>query len=151
MSYEIHANYEQSFLLPPCLDDWIGVDHPARFVREFIDLLDLTALGFKVRESDNGHPNYSAELLAKIVIYGNFEKIRSTRGLEKMCYNHLGMLWLTGMEHPDHNSIWRFLNNNKSAMKNLFSESVRLAMEMKLLGLVLQAVDGTKMYRRRRR
>jgi len=144
MSYEIHANYEQTFLLPPSLADWVGTGHPARFVREFIDLLDLTALGFKVRESDNGRPNYSAKLLAKIVIYGNFEKVRSTRGLEKMCYNHLGMLWLTGMEHPDHNSIWRFLYHNKSAMKNLFSESVRLAMEMNLLGLVLQAVDGTK-------
>jgi len=144
MSYEIHPNYERTFLLPPRLDDWVGADHPARFVRVFIDSLDLEKLGFKVRESDNGRPNYSAELLAKIVIYGNFEKVRSTRGLEKMCYNHLGMLWLTGMEHPDHNSIWRFLYNNKSAMKNLFTESVRLAMEMNLLGLALQAVDGTK-------
>lgn len=144
MSYEIHANYEQTFLLPPCLDDWIDVNHPARLVRVFIDSLDLEKLGFKVRQSDDGRPNYSAELLAKIVIYGNFEKVRSTRGLEKMCYNHLGMIWLTGMEHPDHNSIWRFLYNNKSAMKNLFAESVRLAMEMKLLGLALQAIDGTK-------
>lgn len=144
MSYEIHPNYEQTFLLPPCLDDWVGADHPARFVRVFIDSLDLEKLGFKVRESNNGRPNYSAELLAKIVIFGNFEKVRSTRGLERMCYNHLGMLWITGMEHPDHNSIWRFLYYNKSAMKNLFSESVRLAVEMKLLGLALQAVDGTK-------
>ena len=144
MSYEIHANYEQTFLLPPSLDDWVAQDHPARFVREFVDSLDLSALGFNFRESIDGRPNYSAELLSKIVIYGSLERIRSTRKLEKMCYNDVGTIWLTGMERPDHNTIDRFLRHNKCAIGNLFSESVRLAAGMGLIGLVLQAVDGTK-------
>lgn len=144
MSYEIHADYEQTFLLPPSLDDWVTQDHPARFVREFIDSLDLAALGFKVRESIDGRPNYSAELLSKIVIHGSLERIRSTRKLEKMCYNDIGTIWLTGMERPDHNTINRFLRHNKGPIGNLFIESVRLAADMGLIGLVLQAVDGTK-------
>jgi hypothetical protein len=27
MSHEIHADYSQTFLFPPCLEDWVGADH----------------------------------------------------------------------------------------------------------------------------
>ncbi|MCK5833418.1 hypothetical protein KAH81_07090 [bacterium] len=56
MSYEIHADYEQRFLFPPELEEWITADHPARFVREFVDSLGLAMLGFPERKSDDGRP-----------------------------------------------------------------------------------------------
>lgn len=144
MSYEIHANYYQRFLFPPDLEEWVLSDHPARFVREFVDSLELAALGFKERKSDDGRPNYSSELLLKVWLYGYMNKIRSTRLLERMCLNDVGMLWLTGMNYPDHNTIWRFFRDNKQALKGVFQQSVRVASKMELVGLVLNAVDGTK-------
>jgi hypothetical protein len=45
---------------------------------------------------------------------------------------------------PDHNSLWRFWRDNKGALRELFKQSVRLAMNAGLVGLALQAVDGTK-------
>jgi len=144
MSYEIHADYEQRFLLPPDINEWIGSSHPARFVREFVDSLHMDALGFKVRESDEGRPNYSSELMLKIWLYGYMNKIRSSRGLEKACMNDIGMIWLTANNHPDHNSIWRFFRENKTGLKGVFRQSVKVACNMDLVGLVLNAVDGTK-------
>ncbi|MFZ0959866.1 MAG: hypothetical protein WAO35_03100 [Terriglobia bacterium] len=56
MSGDIEANYDQIFLLPPSIEDWVGRDHPARFLREFVEALDLRALGFRERPSAEGRP-----------------------------------------------------------------------------------------------
>ena len=65
MRQEIRANDEQLDLLPQGLEDWVPRDHPARFLRELVDSLELGALGFRPRESEEGRPNYAADLLLK--------------------------------------------------------------------------------------
>jgi hypothetical protein len=83
-------------------------------------------------------------LLLKIWLYGYFHRIRSTRKLESACREHLSLLWLTGMIQPDHNSLWRFWRDNKKALRTIFKQSVEVAVRTGCVGLVLQAVDGTK-------
>jgi hypothetical protein len=41
MSKDIRADYSQTFLLPPSLEDWVGADHPARFIRDFVASIDV--------------------------------------------------------------------------------------------------------------
>ena len=77
MSYEIHADHTQQFLLPPALEDWVPADHPVRFVRDFVAQLDLKALGFYHRDAEPGRPNYSSELLLSVRIYEPFRRWRS--------------------------------------------------------------------------
>lgn len=141
---EIEANYSQRFLLPIDLEELVPRNHTARMFREFVDKLDLRALGFKMRESETGRPNYSANILLKICLYGLYNKYFSTRKLEWSCYNDLGMMWLAGLEHPDHNTLNRFLSGNRDAFKAVFKASADVAIKMNLVGLVLQALDGTK-------
>lgn len=144
MSREIRADYDQLLMFPPAVDDWIGPGHPARFVRDFVDSLDLAALGFRVRESQMGRPNYGADLLLKVWLYGYLNRIRSTRQLERGCMEHMGLIWLTGRKAPDHNTLWRFWLDNKKVLRKVFKQSVRIAFDADLLGLVVHAVDGTK-------
>ncbi|MGB8657121.1 MAG: transposase [Candidatus Zixiibacteriota bacterium] len=144
MSYEIRANYAEQYLFPPSLEDFVPLDHPARFIGEFVDTVNLRGRGFKERESEEGRPNYGVDLLLKVWLYGYFESIRSSRMLEKACRQQVGLLWLTGLHYPDHNTLWRFYRDNRRALKGIFVQGVRLAMKGGLVGMVLNAVDGTK-------
>ena len=144
MTQPIAPDYGQQFLFPPALEDWVAADHPARFLREFVEQLDLPALGFAMPVAVEGRPPYAPGLLLKIWLYGYFHRIRSTRKLETACREHLSLLWLTGMIQPDHNSLWRFWRDNKKALRQIFKQSVRLALHTGCVGLALQALDGTK-------
>ncbi len=54
------------------------------------------------------------------------------------------LIWLTGQNYPDHNTLWRVFNKHKKLMKKVFRQSVRVAVDTGIVGLVLHAVDGTK-------
>ena len=66
MTRPIAPDYGQTFLLPPCLEDWVPSNHPARFIREFVDQQDLQVLGFKIPQALEGRPPYAPSLLLKI-------------------------------------------------------------------------------------
>jgi transposase len=144
MGKQIRADYEQILMFPPSVEDWVGTDHPARFIRDFVDSLDLSELGIEIPDSDTGRPPYAPDLLLKVWLFGYFNRIRSTRGLERGCLENMGLIWLTGMNAPDHNSLWRFFKANKKSLKHLFKQSIHVALKADLIGLALHAVDGTK-------
>jgi transposase len=95
---DIRADYNQMFLLPPSLEDWVGPDHPARFIRDFVASIDFRRLGFRVPELSMGRLPYSADLLLSVWLYGYLNRIRSSRQLERACQEHVSLLWLTGFK-----------------------------------------------------
>jgi transposase len=137
-------DYGQQFLLPPALEDWVPQDHPARFLREFVEQLDLPKLGFAAPAALEGRPAYAPSLLLKIWLYGYFQRIRSTRKLEAACRDHLPLLWLAGLLAPDHNSLWRFWDQHKAALRTLFKQTVQVAVQAGAVGFAWQALDGTR-------
>ena len=54
-------------------------------------------------------------------------------------------LWLTGWQHPDHHTLWRFYRDHRAAMRTLLKRTVRVAVEAGLVDLAVQAVDGTRL------
>jgi transposase len=145
VSRAIRANRSQRFLLPPDIDEWVGPMHPVRFVAELVDELDLVGLGFRMSPGEDGRPHFAPELLLGVWLYGWMERIRSTRALEKAVHTQLAFLWLTGLEKPDHVTLWRFFRDNRVALRKLFKLTVKAAAKAGLVGFALHALDGTKL------
>ena len=137
MSRGLRADYQQQYLLPPSVEEWVGTDHPARFIRDFVAALDLEAAGFETGEADTGRPPYAVDLLVAVWLYGYMNKLRSSRAVERACGEHMGLIWLCGRLTPDHNTLWRFWRANRAALRRGFRQVVQVAVKADLVGVVL--------------
>jgi transposase len=138
-------NRQQTWLLPPSLDELIPDDHPARFIATVVDNLEESfwrKLG--VLDEPLGAPSYHPRGLLSVWLYGFMTGTRSSRKLEASCRDQIPYLWLTGWQHPDHNTLWRFYKANRKEIRHLFKITVRTALKMNLIDLAVQALDGTK-------
>ena len=147
MSREIRADYQTQYLFPRSLEEWVGPEDPARFIREFVQALDLGRFEQQEAVEGNdamGRPHYAFELLLSVWLYGYVYGIRSSRELERACRQLLPLMWLAGTHQPDHNTLWRFWARYRGALREVFVQSVKVAMKANLVGMVLHAVDGTK-------
>jgi transposase len=138
---------EQAWLLPPSLDELLPEDHPARFVAAFVDGLSTATLAELEIDREGealGAPAYHPCGLLAVWLYGFMTGVRSSRKLEAACRDQISLLWLTGCQRPDHNTLWRFYRSHRTAMRRLLKQTVTVAMDIGYVDLALQAVDGTK-------
>jgi len=138
---------DRQWLLPPSLDDALADDHPARFVAAFVDAIDegtWGTMGVALSGDPAGAPAYDARALLGVWALGFMTGVRTTRKLEAACRNEIPYLWLTGYQQPDHNTLWRFYQQHRDGMRVLLKHSVRTAVDVGLVDLALQAVDGTR-------
>ena len=91
-----------------------------------------------------GTPAYHPRALLSVWLYGFMTGVRSSRKLEAACRDQIPYLWLTGWQHPDHNTLWRFYQGHRFAMRSLLKHTVRTAVEIGLVDLAVQVLDGTK-------
>jgi len=138
---------EQTWLLPPRLDDLLPDNHAARYVAEFVDSLNADEwqkLGISLTGEWLGAPEYHPRMLLSVWLYGFMTRTRSCRKLEAACRDQISYLWLTGWQYPDHNTLWRFYKEHRNEMKHLFRYTIQVAIKLNLVDLALQAIDGTK-------
>jgi len=142
-----NINRQQTWLFPPTLDELINSDHPVRFVASLVDSLKADfwqQMKVKLEGDPLGAPSYNARGLLSVWLYGFMTRTRSSRKLEAACRDQIPYLWLTGWQHPDHNTIWRFYKANRDEIRHLFKLTIKTAVKMDLVDLAMQAIDGTK-------
>src|ERR1035438_49099 len=135
---------ETGFLLPPSIDEWLPEEDLGGFVVEVIDGLDLSTMVRSYRGS--GSASYHPALLLSIVVYGYATGVFSSRKLERATYDSVAFRFITGNEHPDHDTIATFRRRFLKEIEGLFVGVLELAHEMGMLKMGTVALDGTKIH-----
>jgi len=136
---------DQSFLMPPSLDDWLPQDHTARFVGEVVDeLLDLSVVYDSYVEA-SGAPPYDPAMMLKLLLYAYSTGVTSSREMERRCHLDVAFRWLSANSAPDYRSIARFRRRHLVVLDDLFIQVLVLCSEAGLVKLGRVALDGTKL------
>lgn len=146
MSSAVFKDYfqHQAFLLPPSLEELISANHPVRVVNDIINGIDLRLLTDQYK--GGGTSSYHPAMLLKVVVYSYLINIYSSRKMETAITENIHLMWLSGMQKPDHNTINRFRSERlKDTLKSIFIQVVQLLAEQGLLSLKDVYVDGTKL------
>jgi transposase len=141
------SDRQQTHLLPPTVEEYVGANNPVRFLDAFVAKLDLRSAGFHFPKEDplgRGRPAYAPADLLKLYLYGYLHQVRSSRRLEAECHRNLEVLWLLRELKPDFKTIADFRKDNAAAFKAVVREFTRLCRALDLLGGQLLAIDGTK-------
>lgn len=138
-------NTNQYSLFPVSFDEMVEEDNPVRGICAIVDSMDETKLTFiHSKTKRTGRPPYNPVCMFKIYLYCYYNKIRSSRNIEKECKRNIELMWLTGGLAPDHKTIADFRKNNKRAIEAAHTEFIRICTELGLIGKHTIAIDGTK-------
>lgn len=145
MSHIRGADRSEVLLFPEALDDYIAQDTPVRFTEAFVLSLDLVELGFaRATPAATGRPGHDPADLLKLYVYGDLNRVRSSRLLEREAARNVEVMWLLGGLTPDFKTIADFRRDNLEAIKAVCREFTPLCKGLDLFGGASVAIDGSK-------
>ena len=132
------------FLLPPSVQEWLPEGHLARDVVEVVEGLDLSAL--EQAYAGRGSLPYHPGLLLSLLIDGDATGCYTTRKIEQATYDSLAFRFITGNEHPDHDTLATFRRRFAREFEEAFVQVLQIARETQLSRFGMVSLDGTKIH-----
>ena len=134
-------NRDAPMLLPPDMRDWVPEDDLVHFVIEAVERLPLKS--FKVNNRGTGSAQMHPHMMLALLIYCYANGIFSSRKIERATHRDIGVRYITGDNHPDHDTICTFRRENFAAITEGFVDLLELAKSLGLLKLGQVSTDGT--------
>ena len=129
--------YDQLFLLPPSVTDFIPEGHLARVINEVVDVIDFSEVEKKY--STLGQKSYSPKVLLKLLFYGYSTGTISGRKIAAACGQDTAYMFLACMYRPDFRTINDFRKDNLLFIQDCFLQIVRLRPAADLNALIVSA------------
>lgn len=141
----------QATCLPPTLDELIEPTHLVRFVDYVIDQMDLQPI--LATYKGGGASSYHPRMMLKVLIYGYVERLHSCRKIAKATREWVPFMWLAGGARPDFRTINNFRSQRLPAggIKGVFTQVMRMLVDLGLVDLADYTVDGTTLEANARR
>lgn len=134
---------EQLVLITTALEDLIPEDHPVRLVDEILDQMDWTAWE-ATYNGGFGQPPIHPSVMAKTLLFAMIRRIRSSRSIEYELKHSIDFMWLSSGRQIDHTTISGFRRNNADALKGIFKQMIKLAINLGIAKLSELCIDGTR-------
>ena len=135
---------QQTFLLPPSLDDFIPENHEVRIISEVIEQIDLSSITDKYQ--GGGCSAYAPEMMMKVLVYAYSQKIYSGRRIVHELKTDTAFMYLSGLQYSDFRTICNFRSEHAAEIPKVFVEGIRLCAELGMVGLghIAPALAGLK-------
>src|ERR1700682_1100161 len=135
---------DQDLLLPPSLRDWLPENHLVYFVSDVVDQLDLSKIHAHYGDEGRGQPPYDPQLMTKLLVYSYCVGVFSSRRIQKRLQEDIAFRVLAAGNEPDFRTISDFRKLHLAALKEMFQQVLRVALESGAMKLGRVALDGTK-------
>ncbi|MGZ6623723.1 MAG: transposase [Solirubrobacteraceae bacterium] len=134
----------QLLLMPPSLVEWLPEDHLVWTVLGSVERMDLRRFVEHYRLGAAGRAPYDPEMMVALLLYAYARGIRSSRGIERACWEGVAFKVITGMRTPDRSTIAEFRRRHEVEICELFDEVLGLCREAGLVSVGVITIDGTK-------
>ena len=130
-------------LFPINIFDLIPEDHPVRLVNSVVDQLDISDITNLYL--GGGCSAYHPRMMIKVLFYGYLSNTYSCRKMAKALTENIHFMYISGNSTPNFRTINEFRGKVlKDKIKDLFSEVVKMLVELGYISLEVQYIDGTK-------
>jgi transposase len=145
MAYNFrNYDWDQLFLFPPDIRDWLPQDHLVWFITEIVSRLDLEPFYSRYNPEGDGRPAYHPAMMTVLYFYSYCCVERSSRKIERLCMESVPYRVVSGGLQPDHTTISRFRKKFASELSALFLQIIALCRRAGLCTLDTVSLDGTK-------
>ena len=145
MAYNFkNCDWDQLFLFPPDIRDWLPQDHLVWFITEIVSQLDLEPFYSRYNPEGDGRPAYHPAMMTALYFYSYCSGERSSRRIERLCMESVPYRVVSGGLQPDHTTISRFRKKFASELSALFLQIITLCRKAGLCTLNTVSLDGTK-------
>src|ERR1700733_12275663 len=134
----------QLLLMPPSLVEWLPEDHLVWTVLGAVDQMDLDRFNEAYRLGGAGRAPYDPAMLVALLLYAYARGNRSSRRIERACWEDVAYKVITSMRTPDHSTIAEFRRRHETEIAELFDDVLGLCREAGLVSVGVIAIDGTK-------
>jgi len=109
------------------------------------EVIDLTAFDARYRNDATGAPAYPPGMLLKVVLAAYAHGVVGSRGIERLCQEHVTFIALCGDQPPHFTTIAHFVSTLGDEIARVFGAVVAICARQGLIGQEMFAIDGVKL------
>lgn len=132
----------QRFFVDVSKDSFLEEKHPARIIDLVVEGLDLSEL--YEQYSDEGNPPYHPRMMLKVLFYGYYIGVMSSRTIWDCVINRADFMYLAAGQVPNFRTINSFRLRHLPRLAAVFTEIVLLCRRLGMIGFEHLAIDGQK-------